>query len=320
MQGRGKPGSSTDRPGPDPGNERIRTEANAMVKAGTHSTSILKLVNKTMDLPTIPEVLVRLNDVIADDDASAEDVAKVISTDPSISTNVLRIVNSAYYGLQVRVSSIGLAVSIMGFSMTKKVALKAAVFSLFGQREVRVPHFDAVAFWRHSVFTGVAARTLGAASERLSKLHAEDLYICGLLHDIGKILMLEKATAQYRHVLEESTRTARPAIEIENEVFGFSHADVGSVLGVKWFLPEDLTVAIRYHHAPHEDPFHRSLSSLIHLADHLAWTHGSPSTQGTPAPELRHEVFEEVAMDPARVEELLPQIREDFAATGQPWD
>jgi HD-like signal output (HDOD) protein len=291
-----------------------------MVKTGTHSTSILKLVNKTMDLPTIPEVLVRLNQVIADDDASSEDVARVIATDPAISTNVLRIVNSAYYGLQVRVSSIGLAVSIMGFSMTKKVALKAAVFSVFGKRDLQIPHFDPMAFWRHSVFTGVAARTLGAASQRLGGLQPEDLYICGLLHDIGKILMLEKATAQYRHVLEEAAGSGRPEMEIEEEVFGFTHADVGSVLGVKWFLPEDLTVAIRYHHAPHEDPFHRTLSSLIHLADHLAWTHGSPSTQGTPAPGLRHEVFEHVGLDPARVEELLPQIREDFAATGQPWD
>jgi len=291
-----------------------------MAEALSNSTGILRLVNKTMELPTIPEVLVRLNDVIASEDSSADDVAKVISVDPAVSTNVLRIVNSAYYGLQVRVSSIGLAVSIMGFSMTKKVALKAAVFSVFGKNKKPTEHFDPIAFWKHSIFSGVAARTLGLESSRFTATHAEDLYICGLLHDIGKIIMFEKAAEQYTQVLAEAARSGRPEIEIENEIFGFSHADVGSVLGVKWFLPEDLTIGIRYHHAPERDPFHKSLSSLIHLADHLAWSNGFPSTRTNRSPGLRHEVYDQVGLDPQQVEDLLPQIREDYESTGQPWE
>ena len=98
-----------------------------MVEATSNSTSILQLVNKTLELPTIPEVLVSLNDVIASDDSTSDDVAEVIAKDPAVSANVLRIVNSAYYGLQVRVSSISLAVSVLGFSMTKKVALASAM-------------------------------------------------------------------------------------------------------------------------------------------------------------------------------------------------
>jgi HD-like signal output (HDOD) protein len=86
----------------------------------------------------------------------------VVGADPAVATNVLRIVNSAYYGLQVRVSSVSLAISVMGFNMTKKVALKAAVFSAFGKRREKIQHFDPLVFWKHAVFTGVAARTLGA--------------------------------------------------------------------------------------------------------------------------------------------------------------
>ena len=291
-----------------------------MTEAATNSTSILKLVNKTMELPTIPEVLVKLNDVIASEDSSADDVAKVISVDPAVSTNILRIVNSAYYGLQVRVSSIGLAVSIMGFSMTKKVALKAAVFSVFGRNKKELTNFSPVEFWKHSIFTGVAARALGVESSRFATTHAEDLYICGLLHDIGKLIMLERTPDQYEQVLVEAARSGRSEIDVENEIYGFSHADVGSVLGVKWFLPEDLTIAIRYHHAPDKDPFHRSLSSLIHLADHLSWANAHPSTRGTVAPELQHEVYDQIGLDPQQVEDLLPQIREDFESTGRPWE
>lgn len=291
-----------------------------MSEAVANSTSILKLVNKTMELPTMPEVLVKLNEVIASEDSSSDDVANVIATDPSVSTNVLRIVNSAYYGLQVRVSSIALAVSIMGFGMTKKVALKAAVFSVFGRHRAEVEHFSPMEFWRHSVMTAVAARVLGTKCSRFGSGYAEDLYICGLLHDIGKIILLEKATQGYTQSLAVAAQTARPEIDVENEIFGFNHADVGSVLGVKWFLPEDLTIAIRYHHAPDKDPFHRSLSSLIHLADHVAWSAGMPSTRGTFEPSFQHEVYDQIGLDAKEVEALLPRIRDEFEATSLPWE
>lgn len=290
-----------------------------MSDASTPTKTILELVNQTVELPTIPEVLVRLNSIMADPDSSVEDVAKVISGDPAISANILRLVNSAYYGLQVRVSAVSTAVSIMGFTMTKKVALKAAVFSVFGKRQEPSPHFDAAGFWKHSIFCGVAARAIGKISPRFRATDAEDLYICGLLHDIGKILMLESSTESYLEALSQASATRRPELELETELLGFNHADVGSVLAIKWLLPEDLTIPIRYHHAPDQDPFHQSLSYLIHLADHLAWSAGNPSTRGTVPPQLDFEVYDQVGLDARTVEDLLPEIREEFATINLPW-
>ncbi|MCC7064774.1 MAG: HDOD domain-containing protein [Planctomycetes bacterium] len=290
-----------------------------MSQSAGPSTQILGIVNNTIELPTMPEVLLKLNDVIADPDASADDVANVVSKDPAVATNILRIVNSAYYGLQVRVSSVSLAISVMGFNMTKKVALKAAVFSVFGKRKEKIQHFDPLAFWRHAVFTGVAARVLGSSSAVFAATHPEDIYIAGLLHDIGKIILMEKAAPRYLAMLRKSVQQKRPETEVEQEDFGFTHSDVGSVLAIKWFLPEDLAIAIRYHHAPSRDPFHRSLSSLIHLADQLAWRAGTPSTVGTTLSQLDHEVYDQIGLDPTRVEELLTQIQEDFAASELPW-
>lgn len=292
-----------------------------MVEATSNSTSILQLVNKTLELPTIPEVLVSLNDVIASDDSTSDDVAEVIAKDPAVSANVLRIVNSAYYGLQVRVSSISLAVSVLGFSMTKKVALKAAIFSKFANEKSTTPSefFDPRAFWRHSIFTGVAARVIGAESSKLKAHHAEDLYICGLLHDIGKIILAENVPDELDRVLEQAALTNRPQYEVEQEVLGFTHADVGSVLAIKWFLPEDLTIAIRYHHQPTDDPFHRALSALIHLSDHLASSAGHASTQKITTPELQHLAYEEIGIDPDFVEELLPRIEQEFAEISLPF-
>jgi HD-like signal output (HDOD) protein len=276
------------------------------------STNVLDLVNRTVELPTIPEVLVRLNHVIADPDISADGVAQVIAKDPAIATNVLRLVNSAYFGLQVRVSSVTNAVAIMGFRMTKKVALKAAVFSVFGQRQSKQPHFDPASFWKHSIFAGVAARAIARTSPRFRGSDGEDLYICGLLHDIGKIILMENATERYAKVLAQAAQSGRLELEVETETLGFTHADVGSVLAIKWLLPEDLTIAIRYHHAPSQDPFHQSLSSLIHVADHLAWSSGNPSTKGTAPPRLDPDVYDRVGIDARQVEDLLPKIREEF--------
>ena len=290
-----------------------------MAQSSGQSSNILGLVNNTIELPTMPEVLVKLNEVIASADASAADVANVVSKDPSVATNILRIVNSAYYGLQVRVSSVSLAVSVMGFNMTKKVALKAAVFSAFGKRREKIQHFDPLAFWKHAVFTGVAARAVASASSTFTDVHPEDIYIAGLLHDIGKIILMEKAAPRYLAMLRRSVQEKRSETEVELEDFGFTHADVGSVLAIKWSLPEDLAIAIRYHHSPSRDPFHRSLSSLIHLADQLAWRAGTPSTGGPVLAAMDHDVYGHIGVDPARVEELLPQIQEDFAASELPW-
>ena len=283
------------------------------------STNILGLVNGTIELPTMPEVLVKLNEVVARPDSSAADVAKVIATDPAVATNILRIVNSAYYGLQVRVSSVSLAVSVMGFNMAKKVALKAAVFSTFGKRREKIQHFDPSAFWRHVVFTGIAARAIAGRASAFADMHAEDAYIAGLLHDIGKIILIEKCAPRYLAVLRKAVQTGRPEIELEREELGFTHADVGSVLAVKWSLPEDLAIAIRYHHAPAKDPFQRSLSSLIHLADHLAWTGGVPSTVGTPMVLCDEVVFGQVGLTRADIDAMRPAILEDFAASELPW-
>ena len=283
------------------------------------SSDIVNLVNRAIELPTVPEVLVKINGMIDDPDCSADDVGQVISKDPAVSTNILRIVNSAYHGLQVRVSSVTLAVSVMGFEMTKKVALKAAVFSVFAEKSKSFEHFDPLGFWKHSIFTGVAARTLRESSPRFSEYDPEDLYICGLLHDIGKIILMEKANSEYLRILARAAAEHRSEVELETEMLGYNHADLGSVLAIKWFLSEDLTTAIRYHHTPSEDPYHQDLSSLIHIADHLAWTSGNPSTVGTPTPQMDNEVYDHVGLDPQQVEDLLPQIHEDYVATGLPW-
>ena len=296
------------------GGEDLRMSATE----NANTPSILDLINRTLELPTLPDVLVKLNEVMDDPESSAEEVAQVISMDPSVSANILRIVNSAYFGLQVRVGSINLAVSIMGFKMTKKVALKAAIFSVFAKNKgSKISDFDPNLFWKHSIYTGTLARALGKKSEIFSGHHPEDLYICGLLHDIGKIILLENATEAFSDVVASAKTTGRSLLELEQEILGYTHADVGSVLAIKWYLPEDLTIAIRYHHNPDRDPFHKSLSSLISLSDQIAGVQGRGSFDWKEYEPPSPSLFEAVALTPEDVDEVCADLGQDGESSDQ---
>ncbi len=299
-----------------------RQEASAPMSSTDQSMtpSILDLINRTLELPTLPDVLVKLNEVMNDPESSAEEVANVISLDPAVSTNILRIVNSAYYGLQVRVGSVNLAVSIMGFNMTRKVALKAAVFSVFAKKSnKKVPNFDPNTFWQHSIYTGILARTIGHSSQKFTGLHPEDLYICGLLHDIGKIILVENAPENFNEILRVGLEENRNLLELEQEILGFTHADVGSVLAIKWFLPEDLTIAIRYHHCPDRDPFNKTLSSLVALSDALAAKNGKPALSKARYEDPDPELYEIVGVQEEDLGALIEKANEEYARSEIGW-
>jgi len=283
------------------------------------TSDVVRLVQNTVELPTMPIVLARLGHLLAHEGASAGDVAKVLQSDPAIAANMLRIVNSAYYGLRVRVSSIPLAVSVLGFTTTRRVALRAAVFTVFAQRREPIAQFDPIAFWKHAVFTGVAARALASVAHPSTETHPEDAYMAGLLHDLGKIVLLEKRTAHYLEALRHAVATGCPDAEAETAVFGFTHADVGAVLAQKWSLAEELTAAIRYHHAPSCDNVHHSLNSLVHLADRLAWQANLPSTVGTKPAPLDESVHASTGLSADVVAATLPTLLGEFAEAEMPW-
>lgn len=279
------------------------------------STNILGLVNSTIELPTMPEVLVKLNEVMARADASAADVAKVVGADPAVATNVLRIVNSAYYGLQVRVSSVSLAISVMGFNMTKKVALKAAVFSAFGKRRDKIQHFDPLVFWKHAVFTGVAARTLAGASSVFADMHPEDAYIAGLLHDIGKMLLVT-----YLNDASKGASFQGSAVEFERATIGIDHTEAGALVTAKWNLAADIQDAIKSHHEVAPTAVTRG-AAVVRLADAVAHEKGIGYLPGrSPAVAVLPQDLQVLGLDDASWsvmrDALMVTVDEAVAALG----
>lgn len=230
-------------------------------------TSDKNLVLKTCDLPAVPVIAVKIIKLIDNDNTTVDDIQKAIMADQSLATRVLKIANSAFYGVRHNVDTISQAISIMGFNAVKNLTLAAStreVYKKFGLLEQKL--------WEHSLGVSIAA---GIIAMETSFLKREEAVVAGLLHDIGKVVMNnghpEKFSLLTQRVYEEKVTYA----SIEQDIFGFSHAEAGYLVSVKWGFPHILSDVIRRHHSYipgrplHEDPYANSLSATIILADAL---------------------------------------------------
>jgi putative nucleotidyltransferase with HDIG domain len=219
------------------------------------------LITEVTQLPVQPGAAMRLLWMLEDPRTSAADLGRLIESDPALSTQVIRLSNTAFYGLSGKVSSAWRAVTVLGLATVRAIATTAA-FDLFSEKGRSVPD----EFWEHSVTTAAAA----AALARRVGIQPNDAFSAGLLHDVGTALVFRRAPRRYdtmieRHIAEPD----RPLVEIELEEFGTTHAEVGAAaLGVMRF-PGDMVDAISTHHTPPSEvtPL---LSRLLIAADAVA--------------------------------------------------
>jgi putative nucleotidyltransferase with HDIG domain len=216
-----------------------RTEAPKLATAETND-----LISEVTQLPVQPGAAMRLLWMLEDPRTSAADLGRLIESDPALSTQVIRLSNTAFYGLSGKVSSAWRAVTVLGLATVRAIATTAA-FDLFSEKGRSVPD----EFWEHSVTTAAAA----SAIARRVGVQPNDAFSAGLLHDLGTALVFRRAPRRYDTMMER--RLAEPdtaAVDIELEEFGATHAQVGAAaLGVMRF-PAEMVEAIGEHHTSPE--------------------------------------------------------------------
>ncbi len=208
---------------------------------------VVKVVIKGIeDLPPLPDVVRKILRLVDDAGAGAKDLAKIITSEPSLTAKVLKITNSSFYGLKQQVTTISHAVVILGFNEVKNLVLGYSIFSniIGGKGRENQEELD---FWRHNIACGVAARALGM---RMGYQNPEELFVVGLLHDIGKTVFRNYFTERYQEVLAESGREHHSLFHEERKLLGLTHADVGYWLARHWNLPPLVRDGIRFHHTP----------------------------------------------------------------------
>lgn len=223
------------------------------------------LLTGYVEISSLPLVYTRLNDAVNNPRASIADIGRIISEDAGLTARLLRIVNSAFYSLPTRIESITRAITIIGTHELRALALATSVTTMFKGIPEDLINMDL--FWRHSIACGVAARII-ATFRRIP--NAERLFIAGVLHDIGRLVMYVKIPDQAREAIIRCRELKQPLFVAERDVMGFAHASVGSLLLDAWRFHPGLEESVGFHHNPNGAARYPLEAAIVHIADILS--------------------------------------------------
>lgn len=222
------------------------------------------IVKHETELESFPDVYFRIREVLDSPNVSADKLAKVVSTDVGLSAKLLKLVNSPFYGFTSSIDSISRAVALVGGKELSTLALGISTISYF--KDIPPELINMEQFWRHSISCGVFARLL---AEKQNGLQPERLFIAGLLHDVGRLIMFKKIPYASREAMLFARENSIPLHEAEREVIGFDHTDVSRHLLAEWKFPQGLSEIINYHHDPMAYP-NPLEPAIVNVADNIA--------------------------------------------------
>ena len=267
-----------------------------------------KLQKKKIILPEIPSIAFELQEVIENPMSSAEHIAQVVSKSPSLTAVLLRIVNSSFFCLPSKISTVSHAVSLIGTQEISVLALGISVFSIF--KNIPKETIDMHSFIGHSLLCGLLSRVF-AAHKNVPQ--TEQLFVSGLLHDLGRLILYIYFPDESRNVLARSRNCNRLLHEEEKEYLGCDHAQLGVQLMKQWNLPLILENNVLYHHSPSEAQ-QTVPATIIHLADIIANSLGIGSSGEKFIPSLDYNAWENFEISPSSFETIIGQATHQFHA------
>jgi len=257
-------------------------------------------VAQVSGLVSLPDVCGRLFEMLQSRDTSAREIGEVISRDPNLTARLLRIVNSAFYNFSRRIDTVSRAIIIIGDRELFNLVLAVSAVKSFAGIPNTLINMDT--FWRHSIYSGLIARNL---AKRCRVLHSERLFVAGLLHDIGSLVLYNRAPGVARELLMVAQGDEETLHQAEREALGFSHADLGGLLLDKWMLPVALRDAVRCHHDPAAAADGAFEAAIVHIADVFACRSELGALFEEPAAdvEIKDCAWQTIGLSPAQVDE-----------------
>jgi putative nucleotidyltransferase with HDIG domain len=280
-----------------------------MNKEEVRNKELEKAIMTAADLPTIPVVAIKVMKLIESEKATADELAKVVASDPAVAARVLKISNSSFYGCQRQIQTLSSAIVVLGFSTLRSLVVAASV------KQVYKPYgLTEKMLWEHSFAAGLAAKII---AHELRAANEEEAFLAGLFHDIGKIIMNTLDRGKFHDVMQHVYNEGISFGDAEQSIYPFSHAEVGAYVIKKWNFPETLTTAILRHHTlefgPMDDPVVARLTAVTALADLFCLKLGI----GVRAPQdgidlAASKPAEMLQLDAERAETLLETFRDAF--------
>jgi len=261
-------------------------------------------------IATLPEVTVRIIRIVEDPKSTARDLHEVIRNDPALSTRILKVVNSAFYGLPGQISSIDRAIVLLGLSAVKNISIAASMTHLFSGGTA-IEGFSGPDVWRHSICMAVAARLLSSAQSRPA---VEESFLAGLIADLGLLVERQVFTKKLAEVVARMQTEAGDMCQLEQEIIGADHQAFGMALAAKWRFPAILCTTVGYHHKPMDlAEVNKELPALVHIGDILscrAEVGFCPMPADTP---VTPELLETVKLNEDQIEEVFAELPEQFS-------
>ena len=287
------------------------------VQAADNTKAIVdKAVASIGDIATLPEITIRIIEIVEDAKSTARDLHEVIKNDPALSVKVLKLVNSAFYGLPGQVASVDRAIILLGLSAVKNIAIAASIARLFKGRRIS-EQFSAADLWKHSVAVAVAAHDLAKASPHPAM--PDEVFVAGLIHDIGTMVARQAFPDEFGEVIARCADGSAEFLECERQIIGADHQAFGVGLTTRWKFPRHLRAAVGFHHNPENLSVElRNMATLIRMADVLCCQEKVGFYLTAQGSEITQEMYDTLGITPEQFEEIrtnLPEKLDDASVT-----
>ncbi len=267
----------------------------------------VELAERNVELVSLPEVFHKILEAINDPLVSATHVAGLVSKDTNLSSRLLRVVNSPYYGFAERVSTLSRALALVGTE--KLVQLVIGISAVEAYKDVSCEGFDPYVFWQHSVGCGLAASALAA---ELGREDEESFFVAGLLHDIGRLALIKLEPGAAEEVLRRVPGASITCAQMELRCWGVTHADLGGEMLRQWNLPEPLRIAVEDHHTPRDSGLGAE-ASVIHVADVVAHAMDRRLAPVRAVPPLDKGAWASLGLQESVLDRVVTQVDTQFA-------
>jgi len=232
--------------------------------------SLEEIINRVEDIPALPMVTTRILELTEDPKSTAADIEREILKDQGLTTRILRLANSVYYGFPRRIHTISEATVLLGFQVLRSITLAATVSKVM-LKELPGYGLEKQGLWLQSQACAMISRSI---AKELKYKNPDHAYVAGLLRDIGKVILSTYVSEEYENIVGIVENEGKSFLEAEKEVLGFDHAQVGAKVAEKWKLPDDLVETIAYHHEPEKANINVFLTDIIHIADAIVMMMG----------------------------------------------
>lgn len=235
---------------------------------------------KIETFPSLPSVVSRIMELTADPDSSVDELLDVVQFDQSLTATILKMSNSAFFGQVRAVSSLKQAISVLGMNEIQNIAVAKAIFNSF--KAIDRSSYNIKSFWMHSFLCGLSAKLLSVHTDE----SAEDMFIAGLIHDIGKLVILLTLPTEFTAITTSADSKPFRAHLIETSAIGITHGDIGLSLLNRWMFPDNLVMAAGYHHFPEKAEIKQIYPAIMHLSDMMAYLNMRPELKENPDVQL----------------------------------